>query len=190
MGADHRLEKGRLALHEEPKARQSIEKLAKQNPAPNPWALVILEQEVEVVSEIEEGLVGALLLQGASTEMVNVGFRSDPHHQSPVLQAPAQVDFLHVGEEVLVKTAHSPPRFRPDQQAGPGSPEHCAGRVVLTVVDFLLIKQPSGTKHEAMAVHVATSRTGIFEFRPPFHRTNLGLCRRPSFGFRCSHQAI
>ena len=63
VGADDRLEKGRLALHEESKARQSIEKLAKQDPAPNPWAVVILEQEVEVVAEIEEGLVGALLFK-------------------------------------------------------------------------------------------------------------------------------
>ena len=51
VGADHRFEKGRLALHEEPKARQSIEKLAKQNPAPNPWAVVILEQEEQVIPD-------------------------------------------------------------------------------------------------------------------------------------------
>ncbi len=41
-----------------------------------------------------------------------------------------------------------------------------------------------------MAVHVAPGRPGILEFRPPFHRTDLGLRRRPPFGFRRGHQAI
>lgn len=72
MGFNHSLEEVRLALHQEAKSSHTVQALPKEDPAPNPCPVVILEEEKQIVAEIEVGLARALLLQRSAPQVVHV----------------------------------------------------------------------------------------------------------------------
>ncbi len=65
---------------------------------------VLVEQQ-QVVAEVEVGLAGVALRQAGSAQVVDARLRHEADVAAQQVDAPTQVNLLHVGEEVLVESA-------------------------------------------------------------------------------------
>ena len=78
-------------------------------------------------------------------------------------QAPAKVYLFLVGEEVFIESPFPKVNVTADDEAGTGSPEDVARRVVLSAVFFHYMKQASAAERIAIPVEETPCRTGILE---------------------------
>ena len=97
--------------------------------------------------------------------MEHHALRNDPYRLSALVQTPAQVDFLHVGEEILVETASGEIFLRAHRQRGTCSPENVGDVVVLSVVGLHGVEYSSAAERISMLVDESPRRTSIFKFR-------------------------
>ena len=99
--------------------------------------------------------------------MVDAALRHDVGLPAFQCRSPAVVYLLLVGEETAVKTAQLPPYAASRHQAGAGNPEYLAGRVILTPVRLGAREHAPPAEGEAVAVKIASGRTGILEMGTP-----------------------
>ena len=92
-----------------------------------------------------------------------------------VLATPAEVDFLHVGEEVGVEAAELVPDAGTHEHGGAGGPEDFAGVVVLAFVLLEGGEEASATEGVAVTVDEAACGTGILEGVLAVEHQELGL---------------
>ena len=64
--------------------------------------MVLINHE-KVVPEIKEGLSRTHVIQCSSTQMIDNTFSTSENAMPLIFQAPAQINFLHVGKEITIK---------------------------------------------------------------------------------------
>lgn len=103
--------------------------------------------------------------------MVGRAVGHTPYFFSAGVQAPAEVDFFHVGKEAAVESAYFIPGFGAYEQGGSCCPKHRDVGVILSLIGFDCSEYAAAAEGVAVAVDVATGGSGIFEH--PF----VGLCQ-------------
>ena len=86
-----------------------------------------------------------------------------PHLVAGILEAPAEVDFLHVRKKGGLQAAQSLPGRAAHQQAGPAGPGHRARVVVLALVAFEGVEEATTAEGVGQAVEVAAAGPRVFE---------------------------
>src|SRR5690625_5517358 len=88
------------------------------------------------------------------------------HYAYPVshpLQAPGQIDLLHMHEELFIESAGLIPRRSPDGHCSTRCPEDVARVVVLARIDFDVEENPTSRKRISEPVDKPARRTRILE---------------------------
>ena len=190
MSIPHGLEESPFALDNKPKGGEAIQALPHEDARTHARPVVVFKKQKQVVPEIQKSFFGALMLQGSAPQMVDMAPTCRSHCEAPVFQPPAQVNLFHVGEKVFIQPLNLKPRLCPDQKRSPRCPKHGLVFVVLTQVQLVLIEHPACAEHKAVAVHVSTRRTCVFEFSPVLHSSNFRLSGRPSMLFTGRAQPV
>ena len=124
----------------------------------------VLVQQQEVVAEVQIGFARVAIGQATAAQVVHMTRR---HHGQVIARkadAPAQVNLLHVGKEVLVQPAHVLIQLAAHHQACPTCPEDALGlAVILAVVILDILKDAPAAIGVTMAIDVTARRAGIFK---------------------------
>ena len=115
------------------------------------------------MAEVEIGLARVLGGERPSPEVVDGGCGHRGAVVTGELEAPAEVDFLHVGEELRVKTSGVKVELTAHHQAGPRCPENIHWLVVLPVVFLAGCEDTAPAIWIAVAVDESSAGTGVFE---------------------------
>ena len=139
----------------------------------------VLGQHDQAVPEVQVGLARTAVAQRATTDVEHLGLAGVADVPAPAPQAPAQVDLLHVREEVGIEATSGMEGLGTDHQAGPGGPEHLALIVVLPMVLLGDLEDAPSAEGVAVAVDEATCGPGMFEAVRFVHGKHFRLaCRR------------
>ena len=87
----------------------------------------------------------------------------DPYRITGQLGPPAEIDLLHVGEEIAVEPSQRAKHVGSDGHAGARCPEHLARIVVLSLVGLDRIEYAAATERIAQKIDEPAGRTGILE---------------------------
>ena len=101
-----------------------------------------------------------------------------PYLLAHEVYAPAEVDFLHVGEESGVESSGVEIKLCRHHQGGSGGPEDFARVVILPGVGLHIREDASPAEGVTVAVYETARRTGILEF--------LGLAVTEYLGLACA----
>ena len=107
--------------------------------------------------------------------MVDPRLRTAIHLISCVLQSPAQVNFLHVGKEAIIKSSNLVVQVGSDEHAGASGPKDLFRLIVLVLVDLQVLEHASTAERIAILVNEAATRTGIFKLVLVVVRQDLRL---------------
>ena len=124
----------------------------------------ILVQQQEVVAEVQIGLAGVALGQATASQVVDTA--GGQHHQVITRQAdaPTEVDFLHVGEKVLVQPAHVLIKLAAHHQTSTRRPKDALRTVVILPLVLLeVLKDAPTAVGIAVTIDIAASRAGILK---------------------------
>src|SRR5690606_16443442 len=89
------------------------------------------------------------------------GANHDPEAQT--LQPPAKICFLHMREQIRIKSPGLVESGFPDKHRGAACPENGPGIVVLAAILFGNAENPSPAEQVPKTVYVTAGRTGVFE---------------------------
>ncbi len=167
-----------MSLREERKRRHLIQEEPQYQGFANTFVGKVFDKKVEAVTEIEKCLVGVILGQSAATNMIN--HRCGVHLDlvSQILDAPTEINLLHVCKKVAIEALHQMENIATDEHSRASRPKDVSHRVVLPVI-FLQIAEDT-TAAEGIAVFVDKSATStcIFEFVTPVEGEQLRLHSR------------
>src|SRR6185437_2858470 len=90
-----------------------------------------------------------------------------------VFEAPAQVNFFHVGKKTVVKAAGLVPAMFFYKHCGAGCPKHFARLLILTGIFLSLIKHSSAAKHIAIAIDETARGSRMFKIVPLDERSDF-----------------
>ena len=82
----------------------------------------ILIEHCQIVAEIEECLLRIRLWQGSAAEMIDLAFGETIYTFAHLMESPAEVNLLVVGEETPVEASRFPVVGRPYEQTSPCGP--------------------------------------------------------------------
>ena len=164
-----------MSLRKEGKSRHLVEEKSEYQGFYESFLWKVFDEQVEAVAEVEEGLLGVVFGQSAAADVIN--HRSGVHFDfvTDVLDAPAEVDFLHVGEEVVVEAAHVVIDVAAHEHRRAGSPENILHGVVLSVVFFHVAEHAPATERIAVFVDVAAACACVFELVAAMEGEEFGL---------------
>ena len=80
-----------------------------------------------------------------------------------VPDTPAQIYFLHMGKECIIKSSNGVKNRGPYQETGSRSPENCGIIVILSPVLFQVNEHSAPAKWISQRVNVSTCSPGIFK---------------------------
>lgn len=95
-----------------------------------------------------------------------------------VLDAPAEVDFLHMGEEVGIQSAHRAVHITAHEQGGSAGPEDVHLVVVLAVVLFHIAENAPAAERVSVFVHETAGGARVLEAAAVVVGEQFGLHRR------------
>ena len=133
-GAEHGAEVIPAALHEVGQRGEQVERRARDGHAKPLCGRGALVKHGEIVPVIVEDLGRRIGLERAAAQVVDPAPGHDPHPVTRQLHPPAEVDLLHVGEEIAVEAAQRAEHVGPAAESRAAHPEHVALVVVLAPV--------------------------------------------------------
>ena len=89
--------------------------------------------------------------------------RAVHHFIVHVFDAPAEINFLHVGEEAVVKAAKFVINIGAYEHTSSSCPKHFFDVVVLSVVGFKMLENTSAAERITLFVDETSAGAGIFE---------------------------
>ena len=152
-----------MELQQEEYRGNLVEEEAEGKRSGNTIVREVFQQEEEVIAEVEVGLERIILGEGAAADMQHGGLGAHLDFEAGVLDTPAEVDLLHVGEEIPVEAAHGAIHIATDEHGGASGPEDIDRIVILSFVLLQGREDASATKGITVFVDEAARRTGIFE---------------------------
>ena len=102
VGLPNSGEQGSGPFDQELEGRDAIQDHAPEEHGVQRALVVILDQHVQVVPKIQVRLEWTDFLQRSSSEVENYRLSTRANSVPSVLQSPAQVNFLHMGEKIFV----------------------------------------------------------------------------------------
>ena len=164
-----------MTLQQEDERGEIVEEESRPEGGKEPAGGKVLDEQKMVVAEIEKGLEGVVLGQGAAAHVIH--HRAGFHHDAVagIADAPAEVNLLHVGEKVGVEAAKLAVHIAAHKQRRTGGPENVHRRVVLTVVGLHCVEHTSATEGIAVFVDETAGSAGILEFFAVGITAELGL---------------
>ena len=152
-----------MALQQERECRHIVEQQPHEEGGQQPLGGQVLDEEVVVVAEVEEGLEGVVLGQGAAADVEDDGAGFGHDAVAVVADAPAEVDLLHVGEEVVVEAAEGAIDAAAHEQGGAGGPENVGAGIVLTVVFLDGAENTAAAEGITVLVEVAAASASVLK---------------------------
>jgi len=119
----------------------------------------------------------ATLGERVPADMIHDRGRYIDDAESLEMDAPAEIDLLHVGKEHLVEQTSLVQDRPANEHADTARPEDLHGIVVLASVDLHVSHEAPTGERIPVDVHQTAGRTGIFEVRFVLKGTDLGLAR-------------
>ncbi len=111
-----------------------------QTAAEQSWAQVGLRQvfveQKQVVAEIQICFAGIRCRKAASAQVVDTALRHGHYSAAVQMYAPAQVDFLHVGEKAAVEPSYTLIKLSAHHQRRPCCPKDGYDGIILPFVVF------------------------------------------------------
>ena len=156
-------EQGSGPFDQELQSRDAIQDHAPEQHGVQRALVVVLDQHVQVVPKIQVGLERTDFLQRSSSKVEDHRLSTRANSVPSVLQSPAQVNFLHVGEKIFVQASHFAPCLGLNEQRGSRGPKHLAVGIVLPSIGFKNLENASCTECEPIAVNESTSSACVFE---------------------------
>ncbi len=154
---------GQVARGDGAEYGQSVEQEAgEEDGQPSPAGQVFVQHE-QAVSEVEVGLPGMPVGKRPSTDVVDDTRGFDADFVAGALEAPAEVDFLHVHIEPLIEQAAAVERVAAEEDGGARGPEYAPVVVVLAGVGFEGEKEPAPREGVPERIQEATRGAGVFE---------------------------
>ena len=138
----------------------------------------VFHQQRQVVSEVEIRLAGRAIWQGAATYVIHLRLRAVHHLVVVVFHSPAEINFLHVGEETVVQAPEAVIYVGTYKHTCSCGPKHLFHVVVLSVVALQMLKHPAATERIAVFVDETATCTGIFELLLVVIREDFRLAGR------------
>ena len=163
MSSQYGQETPPLARKEHFQGRDVVEQQAHRKPQPEGGRAVIFQQHDQVVAVVVVHFSRRSHRERASPQMVDHAVGTVAHPIPPVPQLPAQVDLLHVELKILVEPTDHRKGLLPDCQRGPAGPQQFRFAIVLAVVFFQGVKNPSPAKRIPVFIQVAAAGPGVFE---------------------------
>ena len=156
-----------VSLQQEGEGGHIVEKKPHEECGQKPFLGQILDEKVVVVAEVEEGLEGVVLGQGAAADVEDDGARLDHDAVTVVADAPAEVNLLHVRKEVVVKAAEGAIDAAAHEQGGAGGPENVGTGVVLPIVFLDSAKNTAAAERYTVAFFPLTRVCRDFSILSP-----------------------
>ena len=82
---------------------------------------------------------------------------------STIFQSPAQINFFHVSEKVVVQSINGLKRFCANEKRSSRRPEDFPIRGILSTVRLEDFKDSTGTKGESVPVNVSASSSSVLQ---------------------------
>jgi len=117
----------------------------------------------EIIAKIEKDLAFVTLWQGSATYMVDDRRRAGINAVPGQLHAPAEIDLFLVGEEEVLQAMQFVVQTAADKERGAAGPEDGFDLVILPIVYFTDIEDPTLRKGIAKIIEPAAGGAGIFE---------------------------
>ena len=175
MRRAHSLELAPVALRQELQRRNPVEQQTPADDRVQARVRQILVKHAEVVAEVEACLEGRAVGQRAATHMVDHRAGAVAHRVAAVLGPPAEVNLLHVGEEVAVQTMQLAVDLSPHEHRRSRGPEDVALLVILPVVALQGGEDAAAAEGIAIVVDKTARTAGILERVLPVVHQHLGL---------------
>ena len=105
-------------------------------------------------------------LERAAAEVVDRALGNDPHAVTRQLHPPAEVDLLHVGEEIGVEAPQRPEHVGPAAESRATHPKDIAGVVVLPPVLLHAAQDAAPAERITQKVDESARSPGVLERRP------------------------
>lgn len=126
---------------------------------------VLIEQE-KVVAVVQKQLFGVVVGQGAAAHVIDNRLRDNGNAVTHVFQPPADVNLLHMGEEIVVEASRFGVEFAADEKARARGPENIAYVVVLAVVSLNGAENAAAAERIAVFVDESARCSGILKISP------------------------
>ena len=152
MGAKHCPDILIVELYQKHQQCQCVVKPANEQKTPVVVQRHILIEQEQIVPEIQICFSRIRRRQTASSEVTHRRLRNHLDVVAHAVDAPAQVDFLHMGKEILIETASPEIYLAADKQGSSGGPENACNIIVLTMVALNGIEHTPATERIAMTV--------------------------------------
>src|SRR5690606_11017014 len=94
---------------------------------------------------------------------------------SHTLQSPAQVYFFKMGKEIGIEALSFFPSLGFDEQCSTGSPKDLSGIIILSMVFFCLIQDPTSTERKPKIIYIAASCSRMFKLALTMVRLDFWL---------------
>ena len=189
MGLEDGIYLAELAGEQQAGCGQPIEHQAVGEEPEHLAALLVLNEEYEVVAEVVIELLRAAVADNAAAYVVYGAAGYVAYLVAQVLEAPAEVYLLHVGVEVGIEAAHLVVKVGTDHEAATGGPEYFYIIVVLAIVFLYVEEDAAAAEHVAILVHKATAGACILKAFAVAPVAYLGLAGGEGFiGFHSGMQ--
>jgi len=173
MGPCHRPEIFKTSLEKKFHRRNSIKEHPDSKHLKQAIVGKVFVQQEEIVAEIQVGFSPGDLWKGASANVEYGGEWAIHDFISIVLEAPAKINLLHVGKEIVIQPAHFMKNIGLYKHACAGCPKYFTDFVILTMILFNGLENSSTAKGIAVFINEPTGSSGVFKFfrfveRPDF----------------------
>ena len=121
------------------------------------------EEHRQVVAVVEKDLAGRVGRQRTAAEVVDPALRHDAHPPPGELHPPAEVDLLHVSEEIGIEAAQRTEHRGTAAKRGSAHPEDIARIVVLSLVDLGAAQDAPAAERIAQVVDEPARSARILE---------------------------